>query len=112
LPTPKVAQVYRVPKLWHGDLESPLGKSLTTCDPNGKVAFIVTKIEVDPQAGEIATGRLFSGTIRKGLEVSLNRAKEKGRVQQVFIRNGAKREIIESASAGNVIGLGGVKSYP
>ncbi|MFT4310620.1 MAG: elongation factor EF-2 [Candidatus Woesearchaeota archaeon] len=112
LPTPKTAQVYRIPKLWHGDLESPLGKSLTTCDPNGKVAFVVTKIEVDPQAGEIATGRLFSGSIKKGMEVSLNRANERGRVQQVFIRNGSKREIIDGASAGNVIGLGGIKSFP
>src|SRR3989338_4062310 len=43
LPNPVTAQRYRVPKIWHGDLDSDLGKSLVNCDPNGPVAFVVTK---------------------------------------------------------------------
>ncbi|MFW5746720.1 MAG: GTP-binding protein, partial [Nanoarchaeota archaeon] len=82
LPEPVSAQEYRIPKLWHGDRDTDFGKSLIKCDPNGPLAFVVTKIEVDPQAGEIATGRLFSGTMKRGTEVTLNRAKQKGRVQQ------------------------------
>ncbi|MBU1703993.1 MAG: GTP-binding protein, partial [Nanoarchaeota archaeon] len=33
LPNPVTAQEYRIPKLWHGDLESEEGKALAKCDP-------------------------------------------------------------------------------
>ncbi len=112
LPNPVVAQKYRIPKLWRGDLESEEGKGLLVCDPKGPLFFIITKIVVDPQAGEISAGRLFGGTVQKGLEVYLNRAKQKLRVQQVFIYNGAKREIVDFASAGNIIGVAGLKAMP
>ncbi len=112
LPNPMLAQSYRIPKLWHGELESEDGKSLMKCDPNGPLYFVVTKIAVDPQAGEIAAGRLFSGTMKKGLQVHLNRAKQPCRIQQVFIYNGAKREIIENVPSGNIIGVAGLKTMP
>ena len=59
LPNPITAQKYRIPKIWHGDLESTFGKSLVSCDPTGEVAFVITKIVVDPLAGEILAGRLL-----------------------------------------------------
>jgi elongation factor 2 len=110
-PDPMQAQKYRIPKIWHGELESEEGKALMNCDPNGPLFFVITKIVVDPQAGEISAGRLFSGTVKKGMEVFLNRANYRSRIQQVYIYNGAKREIVEDAEAGNIIGVGGVKSY-
>ncbi|RME78774.1 elongation factor EF-2 [Candidatus Woesearchaeota archaeon] len=112
LPPPNVAQEYRIEKLWEGDLDSPEGQALKKCDPNGPLFFVITKIVVDPQAGEIATGRIFAGTMKKGLEVYLNRANQKGRVQQVFIYNGAKREIVDNVPAGNIIGISGLKASP
>jgi len=108
-PTPQDAQKYRIPKIWRGDKESVEGKSLMACDPNGPMAFIVTKIVMDPHAGEVCAGRLFSGTVKKGDTVYLNRAKTSVRVQQVSIYNGAKRELIEEAPAGNIIGIVGLK---
>jgi elongation factor 2 len=112
-PTPVQSADYRVQKIWHGDIESPLGQSLKTCDPKGKLAFVITKVVVDPQAGEIAAGRLFSGTIKKGTPVFLNRAKTEQRIQQVYIYNGAKKEIVDEVPAGNIIGIGGLKNgYP
>jgi len=112
LPNPVEAQPYRIPKIWHGDVESELGQSLIKCNPNGKLAFVITKIVIDPQAGEISAGRLFSGTMKKGKEAYLNRSKQETRVQQVFIYNGAKREIVDNVPAGNIIGIAGIKSYP
>jgi elongation factor 2 len=112
LPNPVTAQHYRIPKLWRGDLESEEGKSLLICNPKGPLFFVITKIVVDPQAGEISAGRLFGGTVQKGLEVYLNRAKQKLRVQQVFIYNGAKREIVDYATAGNIVGVAGLKAMP
>ena len=112
LPNPVEAQAYRIPKIWHGDVDSELGQSLIKCNPNGKLAFVITKIVIDPQAGEISCGRLFSGTMSKGKEAYLNRSKQESRVQQVFIYNGAKREIVDNVPCGNIIGIAGVKSYP
>jgi elongation factor 2 len=110
-PNPVQAQSYRIPHIWHGDIESDEGKALVKCDPSGPLFFVITKIVVDPQAGEISAGRLFSGTMRKGIDVYLNRAKQSSKIQQVFIYYGAKREIVDEAQAGNIIGIGGVKSY-
>jgi elongation factor 2 len=111
LPNPIVAQKYRIPKIWHGDLESEEGKSLLSCNPNGPLFFVITKIVIDPQAGEISGGRLFSGTIKKGSSVYLNAMKSESKVQQVFIYNGAKRDIVNDVPCGNIIGIAGVKAF-
>ena len=112
-PNPVQAQEYRIPKIWHGDIESPLGQSLSKCDPNGPLAFVVTKVVVDPQAGEIAAGRMFSGTMKRGMDAYLNIGKANLRVQQVYIYNGAKKEIVDNVPAGNIIGVAGLKNaYP
>ena len=110
LPSPLVAQPYRIPKIWQGDPETEYGKDLIACNAKGKLGFVITKIVVDPLAGEICTGRLFSGTVSKGQEVYLTGAKEHARIQQVYIFNGAKREVVDDVPAGNIIGIAGLKS--
>lgn len=111
LPDPVDSQFYRIPRIWHGDLESEDGKSLLSCDSNGPLYFIITKIVIDPQAGEISAGRLFSGTVTKGMNVYLNRMKQHTKIQQIFIYNGAKREIVNNVLSGNFVGVAGVKAY-
>jgi len=106
---PIEAQKYRVPKIWHGDLESEEGKSLVGCDPNGPVAFVVTKIVVDKHAGEVSAGRLFSGTLKQGQEVIMNMAKRTVRLQQVSIYKGAQRMQVDEVPAGNICGIVGLK---
>jgi elongation factor 2 len=110
LPSPTKAQPFRIPRIWRGDPESVEGKSLQVCNPKGPLFFVIIKIVIDPQAGEIALGRLFSGTLSKGMNVYLNNGKTNGRVQQVFITNGAKREIVDKVPAGNIVGVAGLKS--
>ncbi|MBT6518390.1 elongation factor EF-2 [Candidatus Woesearchaeota archaeon] len=112
LPNPIKAQEYRIPKIWHGDLESTDGQSLISCNPKGPMYFVITKIVVDPQAGEIATGRVFSGTVSRGSTGHLNGVNQSMRIQQVFVMNGAKREIVDHVPAGNIIAVGGLKSAP
>ena len=111
LPNPVDAQSYRIPRIWHGDLESEDGSSLVKCNPNGPLYFVITKIVIDPQAGEISAGRLFSGTVTKGTNVYLNRLKQSSKIQQVFIYNGAKREIVDKVVAGNFVGVAGIKAH-
>ena len=107
-PNPVEAQKYRIPLIWNGDADSPEGKDLTNCDPNGELAFVITKITQDKHAGEVATGRMFSGTVKKGQDIQSSSGK-KGRVQQVFISKGPQRVQIESAVSGNIVGIAGLK---
>jgi len=109
LPNPIEAQKYRIPKIWKGDLDSEFGKDLLNCNPNGKVAFVITRVVVDPRAGkEVCAGRLFSGTIKEGDEVWLNLSKKRQRIQQVLIYNGIKPEQVGEIGAGNVLAISGI----
>src|SRR6187455_1576510 len=107
-PPPHIAQKYRIPKIWPGDLNSDIGKSLVNCDDKGPAVMMVTTINVDPQAGRIATGRLFSGTIKDGDEVYLIDAKRPGKVQSVNIYMGNTREVVSVIPAGNIPALLGL----
>ena len=108
-PSPFESQKYRIPKIWHGDLESETGKDLIECNAKGGVAFAITKVVIDKHAGEVCAGRLFSGTVKQGDEVWMNSVKRMVRVQQVNIYRGAQRIQVESAPCGNIVGVVGLK---
>ena len=108
-PPPHVAQAYRIPKIWKGDLNSDVGKALLTCDEKGPIVMMVTNVVVDPQAGVVATGRLYSGTVHDGDTVYLLGAKREGRIQSVNMYMGPFREIIGMMSAGNIPALLGLE---
>jgi len=108
-PPPHVAQAYRIPKIWKGDLNSDVGKALLACDEKGPIVMMVTNVVVDPQAGVVATGRLYSGTVRDGDIVYLLGAKREGRIQSVNMYMGPFREIIGAMSAGNIPALLGLE---
>ena len=107
-PPPHVAQKYRIPKIWQGNLESEVGRSILGCDEKGPAVMMVTTINVDPQAGRIATGRLFSGTIKDGDEVYLIDAKRSGKIQSVNIYMGNTREVVGMLPSGNIPALLGL----
>ncbi|MBI4017176.1 MAG: elongation factor EF-2 [Candidatus Aenigmarchaeota archaeon] len=112
LPNPIEAQKYRIPKIWRGELESEFGQDLMNCNAKGKLGFIITRILIEPKSGrEIAAGRLYSGTMRNGMTVYLNRGKQSSRVAQVFMYKGIKTEIMEEVPAGNVLAIAGVASF-
>ena len=108
-PPPHVAQKYRIPAIWKGDLDSDIGKALLNCDDKGPIIMMVTNIVVDPQAGVVATGRLFSGTVESGIKLNLLGEKRDGRIQSVNIYMGAAREIVDKISAGNIPALLGLE---
>jgi elongation factor 2 len=109
LPNPIEAQKYRIPKIWKGELESEFGKDLLSCNKNGEVAFVITRIVIDPRSGkEISAGRLYSGTIKNGMNIYANNAKKAGKIQQVLVYNGIRPEQLESVPAGNVLAVSGL----
>ena len=106
---PVDAQKLRIPTIWKGDLESPLGKQMLGCDPKGDVALMVTKIVMDKQAGEIAIGRLFSGTVTKGQTLYVAGMPNAQRVQTVSLMVGADRITVDNCQAGNIVAVTGLK---
>jgi len=110
MPEPRVAQKYRIPKIWQGDPNSEIGQAMINCDRNGPAVMCVTNIVVDPQAGVVATGRLFSGEIKSGDTLHLIGGKVSQRVQQVCIYMGQFREIVGSLSCGNIPALLGLEN--
>ncbi|MCQ2056534.1 MAG: elongation factor EF-2 [archaeon] len=103
------AQKVRVPVIWKGDLDSSIGKQMLACDPKGDVALMINKIIMDPHAGEVAIGRIFSGTITKGQTLYISGIPNPQRVQTVALMVGADRILVEECSAGNVVALTGLK---
>lgn len=110
LPNPLEAQKRRIPVIWHGDKETKEGKAMIDCDPNGPVALMVTDISFDPHAGEVATGRLFSGSLKRGdtLYVMGSSMKE-NRLQQVGIFMGPKRVEVDAIVGGNIAAVTGLR---
>jgi len=109
MPNPLEAQKYRIPKLWKGDPNSRLTSSMLACDPNGPLVIAVNNVVVDPHAGLVATGRVFSGTIKEGQEVYLVSAKTNARVLQVGLFMGQNREIAKEIPAGNIVAMLGLE---
>ncbi|MCD6261079.1 MAG: elongation factor EF-2 [Thaumarchaeota archaeon] len=108
-PPPHVAQRYRIPKIWTGDIESEVGQAMVNCDENGPIVMVVTEVKVDPQAGVVATGRLFSGTVKEGDILQIVGRNIKKRVQQVTVYMGPNREIVGMLPAGNIPALLGIE---
>ena len=109
VPNPVEAQKLRIPVIWKGDMESEIGKSMMKCDPNGPVALMVTKIVIDPHAGEVALGRLFSGTVARGQELWISGMPNMQRSQTVSLSVGADRIPVDSMTAGNIVAVAGLK---
>ncbi len=109
LPTPKEAQKYRIPHIWPGEDEE-VEEVMSLCTPDGPLALMITKIIVDPHAGDVATGRLFSGTLKSGQDIYLCNRKANFRTQQVGVYMGPDRVKIDEIPPGNIVAVIGLKS--
>jgi elongation factor 2 len=108
LPNPIISQPRRLKTIWKGDPESPMGKAMYAIDTNGPTVVCLTNIVIDPQAGVVSTGRIFSGTLRKGMDFHLVSANKDLKAQQVSIYMGQYREIVDEIPAGNIVALLGI----
>ncbi len=108
-PNPAEAQKYRIPKIWKGDLESDIGKALLNCDDNGPAVMMIVNMTVDPAAGPVAIGRLFSGRLKDGDRIHIIDSKREGRIQSVNFFMGNQREMVGELAAGNIPALLGLE---
>jgi len=109
LPNPIEAQKYRISTIWAGEPESEAGKAMIACDENGPFSMMVTDVTVDPHAGDIATGRIYSGKIKSGMKVKLLTGQKEVGIQQVVVFMGPERVQVQEVPCGNIAGLVGVK---
>jgi len=108
IPNPIEAQKYRLPKIWKGNIESEIGRAMLNCDANGPTTMCITAIQMSSQGQLIATGRIFSGLLKKGDQIYLVNAKKECSVHQVSIYMGAFMENVEKISSGNIAALQGL----
>jgi elongation factor 2 len=107
-PNPVDAQPRRIPRIWRGDAETDVAESMQFVDEDGDVVLMVTDIGIDPHAGEIAAGRVFSGTLEKGQELYVSGTAGKNRIQSVGIYMGGEREEVDRVPAGNIAAVTGL----
>lgn len=110
LPSPDISQRYRVPSIWSGDIESVEGQGMINTDPDSPLAVMVTNVSIDKHAGEIATGRVYGGTIEKGTEIYFVGSHGKARTQQVGVYMGPERINTDKVPAGNIVAITGAKN--
>ncbi len=81
-------------------------------DPNAPLQMLVTNIDYNDYVGRLAIGRLIRGEIRIGQDAvvcKLDGTQQKFRVTQLFGFEGLKREPIEAAQAGDIVGIAGIE---
>ncbi len=110
LPNPRQSQEYRIPTIWGGDLQTEEGKAMVNCNSDKEnIAMMVTDVVLDKHAGDIASGRIYAGTIKKGDELLILGKDKLTKIQQVGIYLGPEKIILDEVSAGNIACIVGMK---
>jgi len=78
-------------------------------DPKGPFAALAFKIMTDPFVGVLTFARIYSGTLMSGSYVYNASKGTKERVSRLIKMHANKREEIESAHAGDIIAIVGIK---
>jgi len=121
LPSPVVAQKYRVENLYTGPMDDKAATAIRNCDPNGPLMMYVSKMVPTNDKGRFyAFGRVFSGRIQTGQKVRiLGPNYEVGSkndffykpVQRTVLMMGRYTEPVNDCPCGNTIGLVGIDQY-
>merc|ERR1719299_248683 len=85
LPSPRVAQKYRVENLYEGPMDDAAANAIRACDPASGLMMYVSKMVPTSDKGRFhAFGRVFSGTIATGNKV---------RIQGPHYKPGSKEDL-------------------
>lgn len=82
-----------------------------TVDETAPAKMLVTTLEYDNYKGQIAVGRLLSGTVKKGMSIArLTPQGERttGKVEYVFTYHNLTKQEVEEARAGDIIAISGL----
>ena len=91
---------------------NPKTDETETREPDEKAPFsgLVFKLMADKHLGQLAFVRIYSGTIKSGSYVYNTIKNTKERVGRLMLMHANKREDVESATAGEIVAIGGMKN--
>ncbi|MCK9330502.1 MAG: elongation factor G, partial [Candidatus Cloacimonetes bacterium] len=75
------------------------------CSPDGEVLAYVFKSVVDPNMGDVAFTRIFSGSIKSGMDVFIPEKDSKDKVSSMYYFIGKNRSDAQELKAGEIGGL-------
>jgi len=118
LPSPIVAQKYRVMNLYTGPQDDEYAKAIRDADPNGPLMVFVSKqVPTQNYRNFICYGRVFSGTVKTGAKVFVlgkdvsepgSKSIRKSTISNSFLLKGKDYEACSSLPCGNIVGLAGI----
>merc|ERR1712050_547734 len=121
LPSPRVAQKYRVENLYEGPADDAAANAIRACDPAGGLMMYVSKMVPTSDKGRFyAFGRVFSGTIATGQKVRIQGPHYKAggkedlnvkNIQRTVLMMGRTTEQIADVPCGNTVALVGVDQF-
>merc|ERR1719395_437295 len=121
LPSPQVAQKYRVENLYEGPMDDAAANAIRACDREGALMMYVSKMVPTSDKGRFyAFGRVFSGTIATGQKVRIQGPHYKvggkedlnvKNVQRTVLMMGRATEQIADVPCGNTVALVGIDAY-
>ena len=118
VPSPIAGAERKVRRCWKGEEDSEVCQAMNRCDPKGPLVIHVVKMFPTPDASDfVALGRVFSGTVKPGMEVdvlgsSFSAENEEDllhrTVQSVAVSQGRFHLAVSQCKAGNWVLLGGL----
>lgn len=121
LPSPVIAQKYRVENLYEGPMDDAAANGIRNCDPSAPLMMYISKMVPTTDKGRFyAFGRVFSGTVATGQKVRIQgphyRPGSKDdlnikNVQRTVLMMGRYVEKVNDVPCGNTVGLVGVDQY-
>ena len=91
---------------------NPKTQEIESRPPDAKAPFsgLVFKLMADKHLGQLAFVRIYSGTVTSGSYVTNTIKDSKERVGRLMLMHANKREDVETASAGEIVAIGGMKN--
>merc|ERR1719359_869091 len=121
LPSPRVAQKYRVENLYEGPMDDEAANAIRACDKEKGLMMYVSKMIPTSDKGRFyAFGRVFSGTIATGQKVRIQGPHYKvgskedlniKTIQRTVLMMGRTTEQIADVPCGNTVALVGVDQF-
>ncbi|CAI6345742.1 unnamed protein product [Macrosiphum euphorbiae] len=121
LPSPVVAQKYRMEMLYEGPHDDEAALGVKNCDPDAPLMMYISKMVPTSDKGRFyAFGRVFSGRVATGMKARIMGPNytpgkkedlyEKA-IQRTILMMGRYTEAIEDVPCGNICGLVGVDQF-
>jgi elongation factor 2 len=121
LPSPAVAQRYRVENLYEGPLDDKYAEAIRKCDADGPLMLYVSKMIPASDKGRFyAFGRVFSGKVGTGSKVRImGPSYVPGTKKDLFTKSvqrtclcmGRRQDAVDDVPAGNTVALVGLDQF-